>query len=381
MVLLSVIIPVYRVEEYLTRCLDSVLRQPFTDLEVVAVDDASDDGCAEILARYAATEPRLRVVTLDHNQGLGAARNAGLASATGTYVWFVDSDDWLPDGTLTAVANRLTQTRPDLLVTGFSRVYWDGRVRTESVSRAAGPPGSPPVFALRDRPALLSVLHIACNKIIRRRFLTDLGLTFADGWYEDVSFSFPLMIAAERISLLDRDCYVYRQRRTGGITHTVSGRHFELFPHWDRVFAFLAERPEIPAELRGQIFQRMIWHFLQVLGHAQRVPAARRREFFTGMVVRFRKHRPVTGYQVPPGAAGIKHRLVAGGAYRLFEALRRANRVGGVLARRRTPVRSGAGVHPAATSRVWPAGEVSIPGEVVVPRKKVNPGELPDRVR
>lgn len=376
MALLSVIIPVYRVEEYLVRCLDSVLRQSFADVEVIAVDDASDDGSADILARYAGSDPRLHVITLDRNQGLGAARNAGLARATGAYVWFVDSDDWLPDGTLAVVADRLGQTRPDLLVTGFSRVYRDGRVRTESVARVAGPPGAPQVFALRDRPALLSVLHIACNKIVRRRFLTDLGLTFADGWYEDVSFSFPLMLAAERISLLDRDCYAYRQGRSGGITHTVSGRHFDLFPHWDRVFAFLDRRPDIPADLRGLVFQRMIWHFLQVLGHAQRVPPARRREFFAGMVERFRRYRPAAGYQIPSGAAGVKHRLVASGAYRLFEALRRANRVGGVLARRRrTSVRGGAGVHPAVPARAWPKGEVIIPGEVMTP------GEVRDRVR
>ncbi|MFI6762396.1 glycosyltransferase family 2 protein [Micromonospora sp. NPDC050417] len=367
MALLSVIMPVYRVEEYLARCLDSILRQPFADFEVIAVNDASDDGCADILARYAATDPRLHVVTLDRNRGLGRARNAGLARATGTYVWFVDSDDWLPDGTLGAVADRLADTRPDLLVTGFSRIYWDGRVRTESVSRVLGPPGAPQVFTLADRPALLSVLHIACNKIVRRRFLTELGLSFGDGWYEDVSFSFPLMLAAERISLLDRDCYAYRQRRTGAITHTVSERHFELFPHWDRVFAFMAARPEIRDGLRGLVFQRMVWHFLQVLGHAQRVPAARRREFFAAMVDRFRRYRPVAGYQVPSGAAGVKHRLVATGAYRLFEALRRANRVGGVLARRqRTRVRSRARSHPAASAAtvVWPADEVIIPGEV-----------------
>ncbi|MFK3983575.1 glycosyltransferase family 2 protein [Micromonospora sp. NPDC050397] len=377
MALLSVIIPVFRVEEYLSRCLDSVLRQSFTDVEVVAVDDASDDGCADILARYAASEPRLRVVTLDRNRGLGAARNAGLARATGTYVWFVDSDDWLPDGTLAAVADRLAETRPDLLVTGFSRVYWDGRVRTESVSGVAGQPGAPQMFSLRDRPALLSVLHIACNKVVRRGFLTELGLSFGDGWYEDVSFSFPLMLAAERISLLDRDCYAYRQRRSGAITHTVSERHFELFPHWDRVFAFLEAHPEIPAGLRGLVFQRMVWHFLQVLGHAQRVPTARRREFFATMVDRFRRYRPVAGYRVPPGAAGLKHRLVASGAYRLFEALRRANRVGGALARRRpAPVRA-VRVHPAAPT----AGPATNPGRSWPPNEVIIPGEVRDRVR
>ena len=95
---LSVVVPVYRVEGYLRECLDSILAGAGADVEVVAVDDASPDGCAAILDRYAAADPRVRVVRMAANVGLGMARNAGLDAARGEYVWFVDSDDWLPPG-------------------------------------------------------------------------------------------------------------------------------------------------------------------------------------------------------------------------------------------------------------------------------------------
>lgn len=369
MALLSVIVPVYRVEEYLSECLDSILHQAPPDTELIAVDDFSDDGCAAVLARYAAADPRVTVVTLPRNGGLGAARNAGLARAAGEYVWFVDSDDWLPDGAVSAVVSRLERTRPDLLITAFDRVYGSGRVRHESVTAGRRP--APDVFTLGDWPELISVLHIAGNKVIRRRFLGETGLRFFPGWYEDVSFSFPLMIAANRITLLDRGCYQYRQRENGAITQTVSGRHFEVFAQWDRVFEFLAAHP-VAAELHVRVFQRMIWHLLQVLGHPRRISPTQRREFFRRMTRQYRTHLPPTGHPVPAGAAGVKYRLVGLGAYRLFELLRA---VRGLRVRRTAPGPAAAPVDPSGDpsvdSPVEPSG--GLPTDGRVPRPAPDP--------
>ncbi|MEE6262677.1 glycosyltransferase family 2 protein [Plantactinospora sonchi] len=391
MTLLSVIVPVHQVKDYLAECLDSILDPPFPDLELVAVDDASSDGCAEILAGYAARDPRVVVLTFPVNRGLGAARNAGLAHATGEYVWFVDSDDWLPEGALTAVADRLTRTRPDLLVTAYTRYFPGGGRRTCPLVRLNGDRPVPEVFTLREVPGLLSVLHITCNKVIRRRFLTELGLTFGPGWYEDVSFSFPLMLAAPRISLLDRCCYAYRQRPGGAITSTVSDRHFEVFAHWDRVLAAL-ERPdpgtaerdpsaEVPAELRQLIFQRMIWHLLQVLGHPRRVPPHRRREFFAEIVLRYRRHLPDPGYRPPGGLLGLKHRLIGRGAYGLFSALRVARRAHlGVVARVRRPLSPATvrgGVPTGTPATVVEAVAASAAAEATSALAATEPGPVP----
>src|ERR1700735_658750 len=112
---ISVILPVYAVEEYLGACLDSILDQPpagQAGLEVIAVDDASPDSCGAILDARARRDPRLRVLHLSRNGGPGHARNEGLALAGGDYVWFVDADDQMAGGALAAITARLEQDRP-----------------------------------------------------------------------------------------------------------------------------------------------------------------------------------------------------------------------------------------------------------------------------
>lgn len=339
MALLSLIVPVYRVERYLTECLDSLLTQSFTDIEVIAVNDGSDDGSSAILASYTARDRRLWVIDHGRNLGLSAARNTGLRHATGQYVWCVDSDDWLPDGTLAAVADHLARTSPDILVTGYARVHPDGRTWHQPLADVTGVAvGRTDEFTLRERPGLIRALHIACNKVVRRGFLDRIGIGFGPGWYEDVSFSIPLLLAAERISLLDEVCYAYRQRPAGTITQTVSERHFDVFAHWRRVFEFQACVPGVAEDLRPLIFQRMIWHYLAVLGHDRRVPADRRREFFLRMAEHYHRYLPAEGYPMPAGVEGLKHRLVARRAYHTFESLRAVHRARGGL---RTLIRGG----------------------------------------
>ncbi|MFY1635328.1 glycosyltransferase family 2 protein [Solwaraspora sp. WMMB335] len=322
MALLSLIIPVFRVERYLAGCLDSILRQHRPDIEIIAVDDASDDGSSAILARYAERHPEIIVVAMERNSGLGAARNVGIAHATGRYVWCVDSDDWLPEGALAAVVDRIAQTEPDMLITGYARVYDDGRVEEHPVTAIAPGRPLPEAFAFADEPGLLNMLWIACNKIIKRDRLADTGITFQSGWYEDVSFVVPLMVAVDRIAVLDRDCYAYRQHHNGAITRTVSDRHFEVFDQWQRVFTYLDTHPGHAAPVRGPIFGRMIWHCLQVLGHPHRVPRRSRRRYFRCMAQLYRRHLPADGYAVPTdGNEAVKYRLVAANAYPVFEVL------------------------------------------------------------
>src|SRR5690242_3524304 len=100
----SVIVPVYKVQAYLHECLESVLGQSFPDLELIAVDDCSPDGCGSIIEEFAARDARVVPVRLPENVGLGRARNAGLERATGDYLVFLDSDDTLTPDALRAIA-------------------------------------------------------------------------------------------------------------------------------------------------------------------------------------------------------------------------------------------------------------------------------------
>ncbi len=331
MTLISFVVPAYRVQGYLRECLDSILGQQFADLEVLAVDDCSPDSSGEIIDEYAARDHRVKAVHLPENVGLGAARNHGLDLATGAYVWFVDSDDWLADDCLSAVAGRLRETEPDVLIVDHTRVRWDGDLIVSAMGEVFPTPPGPVVFDVRERPEVIRVLHTAWNRLVRRQFLVDLGLRFGPGWYEDVSFSYPVLLAAERISVLDLVCVHYRQRRAGAITRTASDRHFEVFPHWHQVFQLLNRWDARVDRLRPLVFERMIWHYLAVLGNGRRIPPEHRRAFFARIVADYRRWLPPGGYPVPTGTAGVKHRLVAAGRWRTFAALRAVHRSSGGL--------------------------------------------------
>jgi CDP-glycerol glycerophosphotransferase len=320
MPLISFVVPVHRVQGYLRQCLDSILTQSFGDTEIVAVDDASPDASGEVLAEYAAREPRLRVLTLSRNVGQGPARNRGLAAATGRYIWFVDSDDWLADGALRAVVERLGATDPDVLLVDHDRVHWDGRVEPS----AAGPgfAAAPPVFGLHDWPDAIEILHVPWNKVVRRDLIDRLGFQFPAGWYEDIPFTYGVLLAAERISVLNRVAVHYRQRRIGAATRTAGSRHFAIFPNWAQVFDTFDDSRPRARELRALLFRRMIWHLLVVRGNDDRMPAALRSRFFAAMTAQYHRYLPPGGYPGPGGIDGVKYRLVAGGRRRTFEALR-----------------------------------------------------------
>ncbi len=92
---ISIIIPVYNVEKYLRECLDSCVNQTLEDIEIICVDDASPDNSIKILEEYQQKDSRIRIFRHEENKNLGTARNTGLTNATGEYVWFVDSDDYI----------------------------------------------------------------------------------------------------------------------------------------------------------------------------------------------------------------------------------------------------------------------------------------------
>jgi CDP-glycerol glycerophosphotransferase len=322
--LLSIVVPVYRVEGYLRQCLDSILGQGFADCEVVVVDDRSPDGCGAIIDEYAAKDSRVRALYLAQNVGLGRARNAGLAAATGEYVWFVDSDDWLAEGALAAVAERLGVARRagrrlDMLVVDFTRYYEkDGSTKRSASTRALASVPGPEVFASADRPSIFSVFHVAWSRVVCRQFLLDHGLSFHAGLYEDVSWTFPALAAARRIAFLDRVCMFYRQRE-GAITKTGGAQHLEMIEQWARVLEPLA--PDDP--LRRLLFAQSMRHCLTVMGNETRLPDRMlRRRFFIRLADHYQRFAPPGDMPGGGRAFRFKTLLVARRLYPIYESVR-----------------------------------------------------------
>lgn len=324
--MLSVVVPVHRVEAYLPQCLDSILAHLGDDIEVIAVDDASPDGCGQILDRYAAADERLHVMHLAVNVGLGQARNAGLDAASGTYVWFVDSDDWLPAGAVESVIERLTAGHPDVLVIDHAEVLDGELVVKPTLAQMCGE--QPPPLRLEQCPRLLRLAQSACTKIFRREFANEIGLRFPPGWYEDTYFSHLLLVAASSIDLLPAYSYCYRLRTPGSITSTLSDRHYEVFAQYERLFADVERlAPDLPPVVRGELFRMMLCHYFVILGNPWRLPANERRRFFARIAREYADRYPEGGYSRPLGAEGLKHWLASRRAYLLYAGLRRVHLV------------------------------------------------------
>ncbi|MFE0419605.1 bifunctional glycosyltransferase/CDP-glycerol:glycerophosphate glycerophosphotransferase [Streptomyces tendae] len=311
---LSLVVPVYKVQGYLPECLDSILGQDCTDFEIIAVDDCSPDGSGAILDEYAKRDDRIHVIHLTENVGLGRARNAGLEKATGDYVLFLDSDDTLSDGALSAIRDRIEATGdPEILIFDYARTYWDGRVRPNLRAELLKEKG-PDTFSLADRPQLLDLLQIVWNKAYRRDFIARTGLTFPPGYYEDAPWTFCSLISTERIAVLDRVCVHYRQRREGGnILKTVSRKHFDVFDQYQRVFDYLDAHEEL-AEWRGPLFRKMVDHYLTVLERPGRLPQDARAEFFHRASADYRARVP-KGFTRPGGGRGHKYGMLERDAY------------------------------------------------------------------
>ena len=122
--LLSIIVPVYKVEDYLCRCLDSILGQTYENFELILVDDGSPDGCGAICDRYAQQDPRVKVIHKE-NGGVSSARNAGLAQAKGEWIGWVDPDDWVDEDMYAYLMTAVLEEGADVAVCGRIEEYED----------------------------------------------------------------------------------------------------------------------------------------------------------------------------------------------------------------------------------------------------------------
>lgn len=200
---ISVIIPVYRTELFLARCIDSVLRQTFQDFELILVDDGSPDKCGEICDRYAQVDHRIKVIH-QTNAGVSAARNHGLEQATGSHVVFIDSDDWVDEDYLMAIS----RSDADFVAHTFSTYSEDGRlIKTQSNDNSRVTVEKETVLALLNQGVLgYAVCKRFSMDIIRKcqiQFNEDINHT------EDTLFVLDYLEHAKTAEIEDENHYMY----------------------------------------------------------------------------------------------------------------------------------------------------------------------------
>lgn len=272
MIKFSVIVPAYNVERYLPKCIESIINQTYSDLEIILVNDGSPDGCLEIMQQYAKQDRRIVVVSQE-NGGLSAARNAGLRVATGDYVSFIDSDDWVEPDMFSVLAAHLSGASPD---------YACFRLRFDSEKTGKGTVyGSPyPIEALVGRDAILEdtlkVQHIptsACSKVYNRTFLSGNNLFFEPGIVnEDTLFSIQAACCANKVTFVNRVLY-HTIERDGSISRASYER---LCKHMvialDKAKEYMVDKglfEKFEALYKARYLKSILYNLLQM---AQRLP-------------------------------------------------------------------------------------------------------------
>ncbi len=228
----SVIVPVYGVEKYLDECVRSILSQTYTDFEVLLVDDCSPDACPAMCDRYAEQDSRVKALHKPQNEGLGFARNTGLAAASGEYVLFVDSDDTIAENTLETCAAELSENT-DILAFGIRLCVENKQgkvVRTQDLTPnrfiGTGKDGKAEAFA---RLTEERVFQYACNKAYNREFLKNTGVLFEQTkLIEDFLFNIAVFGQAREIRAIASTLYDYRKPKHETLASKYSPEFFAL---------------------------------------------------------------------------------------------------------------------------------------------------------
>lgn len=234
--LLSIIVPVYDVERYLPKCMDSILAQTFTDFELILVDDGSPDNCPALCDAAAARDARIRVIH-QKNRGLSAARNAGLDAARGAWIGFVDSDDYIAPEMYEAMYHAVQSTGADLALCDYAEVDEAGapcqsmHIRLEKKD-----------FTGRDllKNATDSTIQPAWNKLYRRDVFAQ--LRYPEGKLNEDLFLIPeICLNTQKAVVVPKALYYYVQRGGSIMSGNKTLRHFDAAEAAQRYWDCLVE--------------------------------------------------------------------------------------------------------------------------------------------
>lgn len=236
--MISVIVPIYNVIQYLPQCMESILAQSWQDMEIILVDDGSKDECPRLCDEYAAQDARIRVIHKP-NGGLSDARNAGMRVAKGEWIYFIDSDDWMHPDALKqlyefAIKNQCEVVQGNLYYAYKDHLLYRLPNKKESNQYVFEREEAMRLLIINDR-----VKNFAWGKLYRADILRDLDFPVGK-YFEDSFWQHKVMHRVKHYGIIDEPLYYYRQREDS-ISGTASSRLKDLVEGYDERLAFIQE--------------------------------------------------------------------------------------------------------------------------------------------
>lgn len=257
--LISVVVPVYKVEAYLDRCVQSIVDQTLTNLEIILVDDGSPDSCPAMCDAWAAKDSRIKVIHKE-NGGLSDARNAGLAVAEGTYISFVDSDDWVEPQFLEVLLRAALENDCQIAECDYAVTSGDSPKRAEAGETLLYTAEAAMELHLRDR----LFRQVVWNKLYRREVIT---VPFETGKYhEDVFWTYQIIANCEKLAHVNAAMYCYFQRETSIMGQGYSLKRLDAVEAAARRCVLVTEKfPALAGIAQGEFIGSCMYHYQQLL--------------------------------------------------------------------------------------------------------------------
>lgn len=233
--LVSIIVPIYKVEPYLKRCVESLRKQSYENIEIILVDDGSPDGCPVICDEYAKQDSRIRVIHQE-NGGLSAARNAGIEAARGEYLSFVDSDDYVAEDFIESLYELLQESGAVIAQCRFAYVHGE-ELSSEKNRNWTIYRGESLMEQLYAKEEWATYFVVAWNKLYRREVFQEIRYPVGR-IHEDEATTYQLFHIGKRLAFLDRALYGYFVENTGSITAKFSRKRFDYLTAQEERIAF-----------------------------------------------------------------------------------------------------------------------------------------------
>ena len=241
----SVIVPVYNVEKYLRKCLDSLVNQTLKDIEIIVVNDGSPDNCQSIIDEYVKKYPKMVRSFIKENGGQGSARNLGLDYINGEFVSFVDSDDWLDINTLKIMYDIAKKEKSDVVICDMIDHYEDGTKK---------------IYNCTKYNWVYEVTPSACNKLFSREVIGD--LKFLNGeWYEDFNFTTKILLKKNiKISTISKPFYHCHSRKVSTMSNNNSLKNLDMITVLDDLKKYAKENNCYDEN----VFSFLIFHHIMI---------------------------------------------------------------------------------------------------------------------